>query len=168
MEPQDLDEKEMAGGFEDINVDKVELISRFPPYMPPRNPTVKVTKNPNSIKYKVFSPLLLEEVPIEGELLARVPHLCMEDWYLNYCNKYPQFEPNKYLQSIYYEEAGVIRVEPMKWVVGIQDVGLLNMLYVPHFGRNNINTICMRQLLALVHDGCLWLRTPFPIDDMLI
>jgi len=69
-------------------------MSNFPPYMSPRKPTAKVTKDPDSIKYKIFTPMLLEEVPIEGELLAKVPHLCMEDWDLNDRNKYPQFDPN--------------------------------------------------------------------------
>ena len=44
----------------------------------------------------------------------------------------------------------------------------MNMLYVPHFGHININTICVHQILALVHDGCLWLGGKIPIDDMLI
>jgi len=56
----------------------------------------------------------------------------------------------------------------MKWVARIQHVGLLNMIYVPHFRRNNINTICVCQLLALVHDGFLWLKMLILINDMLI
>ena len=42
------------------------------------------------------------------------------------------------------------------------------MLYVPHFGCNNINTIYVRQLLALVHDDILWLGERVSIDAMLI
>lgn len=42
------------------------------------------------------------------------------------------------------------------------------MLYIPHFWCNNINTICVHQLLELVHDGCLWLGVRILIDDMLI
>jgi len=168
MDPQDLDEEELAIRFVDINIDEVELISRLPLYMSSRKPTAKVTKDLDSIKYKIFTPLLLEEVPIEGKLLAKAPNLCMEDWDLNDRNKYPQFEPIKCLQYVYYEEVGVTRVEPMKWVVRIQHIGLLNMLYVPHFGRSNINTICVRQLLELVHDRHFWLGDPILIDDMLI
>ena len=50
METQDLDEEEIIGGIVDISVDEVEPISRFPPYMPSRNLTSKVTKDPNFIK----------------------------------------------------------------------------------------------------------------------
>lgn len=56
----------------------------------------------------------------------------------------------------------------MKWVVRIQHAGLLNMLYVPHFRWSNINTICVGQLLELVHDGHLWFGQVILIDDILI
>lgn len=42
------------------------------------------------------------------------------------------------------------------------------MLYVPYFSHNIINTIFVHHFLALVHDGCLWLGGPIPIDNMLI
>ena len=56
----------------------------------------------------------------------------------------------------------------MKRVAGVEKAGLLNMLYVLHFSRTTINTVCVQQLLTLVHDGCLWLGGPILIDDMLI
>lgn len=42
------------------------------------------------------------------------------------------------------------------------------MLCIPHFHRSIINIVCVRQLLSLVHDGCLWLGKPISITDMLI
>jgi len=72
MEPQDLDEEEVTEGIENISVDEVEPISRLPPYIPLQNPTSKVTKDPDAIKFKVFTHLLLVEVPIEGDLLYPV------------------------------------------------------------------------------------------------
>jgi len=56
----------------------------------------------------------------------------------------------------------------MKWVAKVGCAGLLNMLWVLHFSRSTINTICVHQLLMLVHDWCLWLGGPIPITDMLI
>jgi len=69
---------------------------------------------------------------------------------------------------VYYEEVGVTKVEPMTWATGIQHARLLNMLYVPHFRRRNINTICVCQLLTLVHDRALWLGERITINVMLI
>lgn len=52
--------------------------------------------------------------------------------------------------------------------MGVAKAVLSNMLWVLHFSRTNINTMCIIQLLTLVHDGCLWLGEPIPITDMLI
>ncbi len=136
--------------------------------MPPWKPTSKVAKDPDSIKFKVFTPLMPKEVPIEAKLLASVTQLYMEDWDLSDREKFPLLDPNKYLKAVYYEEVGFTRLEPMKCVAGIEHARLMNMLYVPHFGRRTINSICVCQLLALVHDECLWMGEPIPIDDMLI
>lgn len=36
------------------------------------------------------------------------------------------------MNKIYYEETSVTRLEPIKWVKGVKQVGLLNMLCIPH------------------------------------
>ena len=72
------------------------------------------------------------------------------------------------MKKIYYEETGVTWLEPMKWVKGVEQAGILHMLFIQHFHRSIISTICVRQLLALVHYGCLWLREPIPATDILI
>ena len=55
-----------------------------------------------------------------------------------------------------------------EWVCFVEKLALLNLLWVPHYHHTHINTICVRQLLTLVHDGCLWLGGPIPITYMLI
>lgn len=80
MEPQDLDKEDINMGIEDINVEGMETISWLSLYIPPRKPIAKVTKDPDSLKFKVFMPLLPTKAPIVGDLLARVPFLKMEEW----------------------------------------------------------------------------------------
>ena len=43
---------------------------------------------------------------------------------------------------------------------------LLNLLWVPHYHRSNINTTCICWLLTLVHDGCLCIGASIPIMNM--
>ena len=43
----------------------------------------------------------------------------------------------------------------------------MNLLWVPHYHCSNINTTYIRQLLTLVHDGCLCLGAPIPITNIL-
>lgn len=72
------------------------------------------------------------------------------------------------MTHIDYEYIGVTKLEPMKWVHGVQLAELLHMIFIPHFHRSNINMQCVRQLLTLLDDGSLWLGEPIPIMDMLI
>lgn len=66
----DLDEEELIMGVEDIDTEEEVLITQLPPYIPPRKSIAKVTKDPDSVKYKVSIQLLPEDVPMEDDLLA--------------------------------------------------------------------------------------------------
>jgi len=64
-------------GVEYIDTEEVVPITRLPPYVPPRKSIGKVTKDPESLKYKVFTPL------------ARVPFFKMEEWDMGDHSKFP-------------------------------------------------------------------------------
>jgi len=50
-ETLDLDEEELNIGVEVIDAEEAVLITWLPPYVPPRKPTAKVTKDPDSRKF---------------------------------------------------------------------------------------------------------------------
>ena len=56
----------------------------------------------------------------------------------------------------------------MPWTRGLSNVGILNFLRISHFGRYPIMNVYVCQLLALVHDGCLWIQNIITIDAVLI
>lgn len=145
-----------------MDVEERGPITRLPKYIPPRKGKAKVPKDPDNAKFTDSTLLLPEKVPFEGALLGHIPALKMEDWDLVDNEKFLHLATNKYLAKIYYEGTGVMRLEPMKWVAGVEKVGLLNMLWVPHFSRTSINMMCIHQLLTLVHDECLRWETPSP------
>ena len=65
-------EEEVA--LEEIYVEEVEPISRFPLYIPSwKMDSKKLKKDPDVVKYKIFRPLTPDEVLVEGELLGKVP-----------------------------------------------------------------------------------------------
>ena len=45
---------------------------------------------------------------------------------------------------------------------------IFNLMSMPHFGHYTITDRVARQLLALIHDGCLWIWDRIPIDPALI
>ena len=60
-------------------------------------------------------------------------------------------------------------LEVKQWAASLDQAGLLKMLDVPQFGRSTQVTIVVKQLLALVHDGHLWIGDKkIPINGELI
>lgn len=117
-------------------------------------------------KFMISMPLLLKKVVFEGTLLTRIYVLKLEDWDLTDHEKFPHLATNKYMTKIYCEETGVTKLELMKWVRGVK-LADFYICYV-NFHRSIINILCVCQLLALLHDGCLWLGEPIHITNMLI
>lgn len=72
------------------------------------------------------------------------------------------------MHCVFHKNTGVTNLELSKWMKGMDKVGLLNLLWVPHYSCAPIAMIVIKQLLCLVHNGCLWLKELIPITDMLI
>jgi hypothetical protein len=52
--------------------------------------------------------------------------------------------------------------------LGLDRTGILGLLKLPHFGRGQYATTCIKQLLAVTHGGDIWLDKPIPITVELI
>jgi hypothetical protein len=59
-------------------------------------------------------------------------------------------------------------LEPNQWITSLYNTGILNLLEIPHFGHGKDVNNCVKQLLALVHGGIMWLERPVSIDVDLI
>jgi len=115
----DIGEEEYQG-VEELDTKEIEHVSHFPVYIPPWKGKTKVTKDLDSRKFLVLTPLLLEQVEFEGTTLAWIAMLKMEDWDLTNHERFPHFATKKYMMKIYYEETRVTQLELMKWVRGVE------------------------------------------------
>ena len=89
-----------------------------------------------------------------------------DDWDLTDREKFPQLETRNLMkQNI---EGVVTTLEPQKWLRKVEDAGILNLLWVPHFHCAPIAIFVIKQPLYLVHDGYLWLEESIPITANLI
>jgi hypothetical protein len=52
--------------------------------------------------------------------------------------------------------------------MGLYNIGIVNLLDAPHFGRGKPINACVKQLLACVHGGILWMDRSVPITVDLI
>jgi hypothetical protein len=58
--------------------------------------------------------------------------------------------------------------QPHQWAAGLEKTGILGLLKLPHFGRGQYATTCVKQLLAVTHGGDIWLDKPIPITIEII
>jgi hypothetical protein len=58
--------------------------------------------------------------------------------------------------------------QPHQWVARLESTGILGLLKLPHFGRGQFTTTCIKQLLAVTHGGDIWMEKPVPIKIELI
>jgi hypothetical protein len=54
--------------------------------------------------------------------------------------------------------------QPLQWETGLEKTGILGLLDLPHFGRGQHTTACVKQLLAVTHGGDIWLDKIVSID----
>ena len=57
---------------------------------------------------------------------------------------------------------------PMEWASGVDQVGLLNLLFMPHFGHNMQVNMYVKHLLLYFHRGFLCIDRPYHVDVELI
>lgn len=167
-QPKKVVDLEAEEGTKDIDVDGVDPITKFIDYIRLRKGKTKVTKDLDTKKFISHTPLLRENITFGGLCLAQVRLLKMEDWDLDAHERFPHLVMVNYMKRVYYKDSSVTVLELVQWIRRVEKSGLLNLLWVPHYHCSNINTTFIRQLLTLVHDGCLWLGVPIPITDMLI
>lgn len=133
----------------------MEPINWLPPYVRPRRPSVHTPKNLDGMCAYLQMPLILGEVPIIGESFGKLHTVKFDDHGLVNLEVFPELALELYLERVL--EDDVLKVIPMPWASGLAGSGLLNLLRMPHFGHYNITDRIVRQLLALVHDDCLWI-----------
>ena len=71
-----------------------------------------------------------------GTMIGKIDRIKYADHDTNDHEKFPHFVPGKYLHSVHYPEVGTTLLEVKQWAAGLEQVGLLKMLNVPHFGRS--------------------------------
>lgn len=140
--------------------------TKLPAYVPLWKGKTKVPKDLDDTKRSLQTSLLQDGIIFEGMHLGRVLSMKFEDWDLADHEKFPHLKTKNLMK---YNTMGVVTaLEPQKWLRGVEKARLLNLLWVFHFHHAPIAIFIIKQLLFLVHDGCLWLEESIPIKADLI
>jgi hypothetical protein len=118
--------------------------------------------------YLLVEPSIPEGIIVEGDMLGLMPTLKYVDHDVTCENKFMELVLGKFFLKSISSKAHMIFIEPQVWARGLQKVGLLKLFNIPHFGRIQEITACMKMLLSFVHRGYLWLDRPISIDIYLI
>ena len=90
---------------------------------------------PKAAKYLILLPPMDIRVQEDGDLWGYTPAVKFTDYNLGDNKTYPQYRQDKFLMIQRNLRTRKDEFVPMDHVRGLEQLGLLNLLKIPHFGR---------------------------------
>jgi hypothetical protein len=82
--------------------------------------------------------------------------------------KFPNLAQHNYMESRGEGPSGAPLLEPAQWILGLYNTWIMNLLDIPHFGHGKHINGRVKQLLARINGGILWMDRTMPINVDLI
>jgi hypothetical protein len=82
--------------------------------------------------------------------------------------KFPYLAQHTYMESRGKGPSSTPMLEIAQWILGLYNIGIMNSLDILHLGHGKHINGCVKQLLARVHGGILWIDRLVPINVDLI
>jgi hypothetical protein len=111
---------------------------------------------------------ILEGVKTMPKLLGCMKKIRYLDHDVAEIGKFHEFAQHFYLDNIRIGPFGDPILQPNPWEAGLENIGILNLLEIPHFGRGKGVNNYIKQLIAVLHGGFLWMEQPVSIYIKLI
>jgi hypothetical protein len=109
-----------------------------------------------------------EGIQVDLQLLGHVGKLKFFDHDVADERKYPKLAPQLFSEIIAMNPLGETITKPRKWAAGLDRTKILGLFKILNFGRGQYPLACVKQLLAVMHGGDVWLDKPVPITIELI
>jgi hypothetical protein len=132
--------------------DKIQILSS-----PQKKPAVDIVL-----------PRTPEGIGVDLQLLGHVRKLKFSDHDVSNERKYLELAPQFFSETIALNPLEGTITKPRKWAAGLDRTRILGLLKIPHFGRGQYASACIKKLLAVTHGGDIWLDKPIPITIELI
>jgi hypothetical protein len=130
-----------------------------------------LTQPPTSKKDKIQIPRSPHKKPVVEIILPRIPdglqvgpNLLGHVGKIKYLDhdvvdedKFPELSKRVYMETVGMNSFGEPISHPLQWATMLEKIGILGLLDLPHFGRGQHTTTCVKQLLAVIHGGNIWL-----------
>jgi hypothetical protein len=127
---------------------------------------------PSSPRKKPAAEIVLPRTPkgiqVDSQLLGHVRKLKFSDHDIADERKYLDLAPQVFMETIVVNPLRGTITKPCQWAARLDRTRILGLLKIPHFGRGQYATTCIKKLLAVTHGGDVWLDKPVPITLELI
>jgi hypothetical protein len=138
---------------------------RFPhDYIPPRKDDAPPMTLPKNVNHTLVTPKKLKGVIIDEDILGKVPKLRYVYHDIKDTMKFVELVPHLYLEMKVDPTTNQSRLVHQVWARGLECIGLLNLVYITHFGQRKEVNACVKFLLYCVCGGYLWLDRPISIN----
>jgi hypothetical protein len=101
---------------------------------------------------------------VGSDLLGHIKKLKYSDHDVADTDKFLEFAKRVYMETVGINSIGEPMDQPLCWATGLEKTRILGLLDLPHFGRGQYVGACIKQLLAVTHDGDIWLEKFVSID----
>jgi hypothetical protein len=127
---------------------------------------------PRSPRKKPAAEIVLPRIPdgvqVGPDLLGHIGKLKYSDHDVADEDKFLELAKRVYMETVGTNPFGEPIDQPLQWETGLEKTGILGLVDLPHFGRGQHATACVKQLLAVMHGGDIWLDKLISIDVELI
>jgi hypothetical protein len=134
-------------------------------YIQPLAGAVSRDSIPRDFEYTLITTYLPKGIRAVGPQLGLIRDLKINDFNLGDRKNYALLAPHKYLTKTMGKKSNIA---PQPWTKEITRSTILNVMKMPHFGRNQEVNACVKLLLSCFHGGYLWLDRRMTVDLALI
>jgi len=113
------------------DIQPVRITAKLPKYVSPWKGKAKVPKDVDTIKSALKTSLLLDGILFEGSVLGHITTMKFENLDLMDSERFPHLETSQLMKQS--KEGLVTVLQPQKWLRGVEDAGLLHLLWILHF-----------------------------------
>ena len=137
--------------------DAQEDDEKIPHCVPPRRADAEEVVLLNKANKNLAAPWVPQNVPMPKSLMLKLVKLSFEDFDTR---QQPRLKRYNYMIPDQIDLTRTQILRPMQWAEGVGHIGLLNLLFMPHFGHSLYINTYVRHLMVCFHQGFLWLDRP--------
>jgi hypothetical protein len=120
---------------------------------------------PRDFEYSMVTAYLPKGIHAICAQQDKITVLKFSDFNLGDHKNYSMLTPYKYFTRTKDKNSKLI---PQSWTMNLTQSTLLNVMKIPHFGKNQEVNACVKLLFSCYHGGYLWIDRCITFDLMLI